>query len=106
MGVLVRPLPRRVPVLPVTGDRAGQEGRVLGVNSNDNDASAADFLAQYPVPYPSFKDPDLEVAGVFNGVAAFPSTAFYDSRGELAYLKQGGYASEDELAEDIERYAR
>jgi cytochrome c biogenesis protein CcmG, thiol:disulfide interchange protein DsbE len=76
----------------------------LGVDSSDNDADAASFLEEYPVPYPSYKDPDLEVADVFNGVAAFPTTAFYDEEGELVYVKQGGYASEELLAEDIERY--
>ena len=37
---------------------------------------------------------------------AFPSTVFYDRKGKLAYVKQGGYSSEEKLAEDIERYAR
>ncbi|MBA2566226.1 MAG: TlpA family protein disulfide reductase [Thermoleophilaceae bacterium] len=85
-------------------ERAG-EVAFIGVNSGDNDADAASFLEEYPVPYPSYKDPELEVADVFNGVAAFPTTAFYDERGELVYVKQGGYASEELLAEDIERYA-
>ncbi|MGI9081949.1 MAG: TlpA family protein disulfide reductase [Thermoleophilaceae bacterium] len=78
----------------------------IGVNGNDNDANAKEFLARLPVSFPSYKDPDLKVSASFNGVAAFPSTAFYDSKGELAYLKQGGYATEQKLAEDIERYAR
>lgn len=86
-------------------ERAG-EVAFIGVDSGDNDADAAEFLAELPVPYPSYKDPDLEVAEVFHGVAAFPSTAFYDSEGELAYLKQGGYSTEEQLAEDIERYAK
>lgn len=84
--------------------RAG-EVAFLGVDSSDNDADAISFLEEFPVPYPSYKDPDLEVADVFNGVAAFPTTAFYDEGGELVYVKQGGYASEELLAEDIERYA-
>jgi hypothetical protein len=46
------------------------------------------------------------VAAVFNGVQAFPTTAFYDSKGKLAYVHQGAYASEKKLAADIERYAR
>ena len=78
----------------------------VGVNSNDNDGDAADFLADNPVPYKSFRDPKLEVAAAFNGVQAFPTTAFYDSKGELAYTHPGGYQSEDQLAEDIDRYAR
>ena len=78
----------------------------VGVNSNDNDGDARDFLADNPVPYKSFRDPKLEVAAAFNGVQAFPTTAFYDSKGELAYTHPGGYQSEDDLAEDIDRYAR
>ena len=78
----------------------------IGVNSDDNDGEAREFLRDYPVPFPSYKDPRLEVAAVFNAVQAFPSTAFYDSKGDLAYVHQGGYASEEKLAADIERYAR
>jgi thiol-disulfide isomerase/thioredoxin len=78
----------------------------VGVNSNDNDGDARKFLREYPVPFRHFKDPDLEVAASFNGVQAFPTTAFYDSKGELAFVHQGGYASEAKLAEDIDRYAR
>jgi cytochrome c biogenesis protein CcmG/thiol:disulfide interchange protein DsbE len=78
----------------------------VGVDSNDNDGDAKDFLADYPVPFPSYKDPSLEIAAVFNAVQAFPSTAFYDSKGELAYVHQGGYTTEAKLAADIERYAR
>jgi cytochrome c biogenesis protein CcmG/thiol:disulfide interchange protein DsbE len=86
--------------------RRAREVAFIGVNSLDNDGSARDFLEEFPVTYPSYKDPDQKVAGVFDGVAAFPSTAFYDSRGKLQYLKQGGYPRESKLAEDIERYAR
>lgn len=84
----------------------GREIAFLGVNTADNDDDARRFLEQFPLPYPSFRDPDSEVAAVFNGVQAFPTTAFYDSEGELAYLKQGQYATEEKLAEDIERYAK
>jgi thiol-disulfide isomerase/thioredoxin len=78
----------------------------LGVNSNDGEDSARDFLAEFPVPYPSYLDPKLEIAAVIDAAVEFPATAFYDSEGELAYVRRGGYASEDELASDIERYAR
>ena len=78
----------------------------IGVDSNDNDEDARGFLEEYPVPYPSYKDPTLEVAQVFKGQLAFPTTAFYDSKGELAYVKQGGYSDEQDLVEDIKRYAR
>ena len=85
-----------------------RDGKVvfLGVNSNDNQGDAEDFLADYPVDYPHFKDPNLEIAASFNAVQAFPATAFYDSKGELAYVHQGGYPDEGKLAADIDRYAR
>jgi cytochrome c biogenesis protein CcmG, thiol:disulfide interchange protein DsbE len=89
----------------VATDR-GKEIAFVGVNSTDNDGAAKDFLERFPVPYPSYKDPDLQVAAVFNGTAAFPSTAFYDRDGKLRFVKQGGYANERLLLEDIERYAQ
>jgi cytochrome c biogenesis protein CcmG/thiol:disulfide interchange protein DsbE len=83
-----------------------REGKVafLGVNSMDSAEEAGAFLDELPIPYPSYTDPNQEVARVFRGHFAFPTTAFYDEKGELAYVKQGGYASEEQLAEDIERY--
>jgi cytochrome c biogenesis protein CcmG, thiol:disulfide interchange protein DsbE len=78
----------------------------VGVNSNDNDGDAREFLAEEPVPYKHFKDPKLEIAASFKGVQAFPVTAFYDRRGELAFVHQGGYQSQEQLQEDIDRYAR
>ena len=84
----------------------GREIAFLGVDANDADRDAARFLEQLPLTYPSYRDAELKVSAVFNGVPAFPTTAYYDSKGELAYVKQGGYASERKLVEDIERYAR
>jgi cytochrome c biogenesis protein CcmG/thiol:disulfide interchange protein DsbE len=78
----------------------------LGVNSNDNRGDAENFLKEEPVPFKHFEDPKLEIAAAFNAVQAFPSTAFYDSKGKLAFVHQGGYKNEQELAEDIDRYAR
>ena len=94
------------PFLQKQATKRAKSTAFIGVNSDDNDGEAREFLRDYPVPFPSYKDPKLEVAAVFNAVQAFPSTAFYDSKGELAYVHQGGYASEAKLAEDIERYAR
>lgn len=84
----------------------GKEIGFIGVDANDNDADAAKFLERFPVSFPSFKDPDLEVSARIKAVAAFPSTAFYDSKGELVHVKQGGYSSEEKLVADIRRYAR
>jgi cytochrome c biogenesis protein CcmG, thiol:disulfide interchange protein DsbE len=84
----------------------GRRIAFLGVDGNDNEAAAKRFLRQLPVSYPSYKDPNLKVSAVFNGVQAFPSTAFYDRRGRLSFLHQGAYPTERKLAQDIARYAR
>jgi thiol-disulfide isomerase/thioredoxin len=78
----------------------------IGVNSNDNDGDARKFLSEEPVPYKHFKDPNLEIASEFHGVQAFPTTAFYDAKGELAFVHVGPYRSESDLTADIDRYAR
>jgi cytochrome c biogenesis protein CcmG, thiol:disulfide interchange protein DsbE len=84
----------------------GKRVAFLGVNSNDSEDSARDFLAELPVPYPSYLDPKLEIATLFDAAVEFPATAFYDSKGKLAYVRRGVYGREEELAADIERYAR
>jgi cytochrome c biogenesis protein CcmG, thiol:disulfide interchange protein DsbE len=86
--------------------REGRRIAFLGVDANDNDAAAKRFLRELPVSYPSYSDGSLKISAVFNGVAAFPTTAFYDRKGRLSYLHQGAYATERKLARDIARYAR
>ena len=78
----------------------------LGVNAQDNRADAARFLAANPVPFEHFYDPDAAVSRVFRGGRAWPTTAFYNAKGELAFTHQGAYATESKLAEDIQRYAQ
>ena len=83
----------------------GRSVAFIGVNSNDSDEDARAFLRRYPVSYPSYSDPDQKVARVFSAPLGFPSTAFYDARGKLTYVHQGGYPTEAKLREDIKRYA-
>lgn len=86
--------------------KRGDQVAFVGIDSNDGESSARDFLEEFPVPYPSYLDPDLKIADSIEGALAFPATAFYDSKGELAYVKNGVYADEEELAADIRRYAQ
>jgi thiol-disulfide isomerase/thioredoxin len=87
-------------------DKRRGEVVFIGVNSNDNRGDAEEFLKEEPVPFKHYEDPRLEIAAAFDAVQAFPATAYYDSQGKLEFVHQGGYPSEDELAEDIDRYAR
>jgi cytochrome c biogenesis protein CcmG/thiol:disulfide interchange protein DsbE len=88
-----------------TAVKYGKRVAFLGVNGNDNHGDAVKFLRRYPISYPSYEDPSGTVAQVFNGVAAFPTTVFYDSGGKLAYIHQGQYLSGAKLEQDIKRYA-
>jgi cytochrome c biogenesis protein CcmG/thiol:disulfide interchange protein DsbE len=94
------------PYFQSQGAKRGTEVAFVGVNSDDGEETAASFLDELPVPYPSYLDPQLEVAAVFDAPTEFPATAFYDSSGELVFVRRGTYASEEDLAADIERYAR
>lgn len=85
--------------------RFGKRVAFLGVDSDDSADAAATFLEQYPVPYPSFSDPDKEIAEEISDTNFFPSTAFYDREGELAHIKFGPYTSDEDFVADIQRYA-
>jgi cytochrome c biogenesis protein CcmG, thiol:disulfide interchange protein DsbE len=87
-------------------ERLGAEVAFLGVDSDDSEEGAKTFLEELPLPYVSYLDPDSKIAAEIGAPANFPATAFYDSSGELAYTRQGGYQSEEDLVADIERYAR
>jgi cytochrome c biogenesis protein CcmG, thiol:disulfide interchange protein DsbE len=83
----------------------GKRVAFLGVNSNDNFGDARAFLKKYPVSYPSYKDGSNTIAQVFNGVVAFPTTAFYDASGKLQYIHNGQYPTQAALRRDIAKYA-
>lgn len=86
--------------------KRGKQVGFLGVDVQESKPEGRSLLEQYPVSYPSYWDKDLKVSAVFNGVAATPATAYYDRKGKLAYLHQGVYSNERDLADDIRRYAR
>jgi len=94
---------------PFFQELAAERGKriaFLGINSTDSDAAARTFLEELPVPYPSYRDPDHEIGDLLEGAREFPATGFYDSDGNLVYVRRGGYASKADLAADIDRYSR
>jgi cytochrome c biogenesis protein CcmG/thiol:disulfide interchange protein DsbE len=84
----------------------GKQVAFLAVDSLDSKDGARRFLERYPVPYPSYFDPDGKIARLFRGDRVSPTTAFYDRRGDLVLTKQGQYRSARALAADVARYAR
>jgi cytochrome c biogenesis protein CcmG, thiol:disulfide interchange protein DsbE len=92
------------PLLQKLSARYGKRVAFLGVDSQDSDDTAATFLEEAPVPYPSYTDPDQEIASSLK-TRGLPNTAFYDRSGELAYLKIGPYRDASELEADLRRHA-
>jgi cytochrome c biogenesis protein CcmG, thiol:disulfide interchange protein DsbE len=83
----------------------GKRVAFLGVDSQDSDDAAHTFLRENPVPYPSYTDPDEEIADSIGASRGYPVTAFYDKRGELLYFTYVPYTDHENLRSDIQRYA-
>jgi thiol-disulfide isomerase/thioredoxin len=93
------------PVLQRLSARYGKRVAFVAINSQDSDAAAKTYLAEAPVPYPSYTDPNGKLADSLGTTVGLPDTAFYNRAGKLVYLKQGPYAHDSELEEDVKRYA-
>jgi thiol-disulfide isomerase/thioredoxin len=94
------------PTLQKLSAAYGKRVAFLGVNYEDSESNASEFLAEDPVPYPSYSDPNKDIAheiGIPSG--GVPDTAFYDRAGQLCFLKPGPYAKPAELEADVHRYA-
>jgi cytochrome c biogenesis protein CcmG, thiol:disulfide interchange protein DsbE len=87
----------------VATDR-GREIAFVGVDGRDKRPAATAFLERFPIPFPSYEDPDEDIARALDVPANFPATVFVDAEGERVFTHQGGYRSEADLIADIERY--
>ncbi|HEX4753681.1 MAG TPA: TlpA disulfide reductase family protein [Solirubrobacterales bacterium] len=92
------------PMFQEASAKWGKQVAFLGVDSEDTEKEAEKWLADHPVPYPSYYDPNFEVATSYKATGP-PDTAFYNRQGELVEVKLGQYAHASELEEDIKRYA-
>lgn len=93
------------PTLQKLAAKYGKRVAFLGVNSQDSDSLAKEFLEEAPVPYPSYTDGDQDIARAIGTSGGLPDTAFYDRSGSLCFLKQGVFAKQSELAAYVQRYA-
>ena len=92
------------PDLQKVASERGKKVAFIGVDTDDSDDAATTFLDELPLPYPSVTDPDKQVFDEYD-LRGVPATAFYDSAGELQYVKQGPYTSEEQLRADIDKYS-
>jgi len=99
------PCREEFPYLQRLSARFGKRVAFLGVDADDSEAAARTFLGEFPLPYPSYSDPDQDISRLVGATPGFPATTFYDASGERVFVKQGQYVSQADLAADIRRYA-
>jgi cytochrome c biogenesis protein CcmG/thiol:disulfide interchange protein DsbE len=91
------------PVFQRVATERGKRIAFLGSNSGDSTQPAREFLAEYPIPFPSYLDPDEKIAQELGAPANYPITVFIDAKGEK-FVHQGPYETERDLTADIDRY--
>jgi cytochrome c biogenesis protein CcmG, thiol:disulfide interchange protein DsbE len=94
---------------PIFQSEAVKEGKrvaFVGVNAGDSRDPARRFLRATPLPFPSYVDPSEKIAKSIRAPANYPITVFFDRRGRLVYIHQGGYRRQADLAADVRRYLR
>lgn len=77
----------------------------LGVNVADPVDDSEKFRSKYPMPFPSYADPNLKIAALIPPSDRQPITAFYDAAGRQTHMSYGAYEDAASLIRDIKRYA-
>jgi cytochrome c biogenesis protein CcmG/thiol:disulfide interchange protein DsbE len=98
------PCRAELPILQDIATERGKEIAFVGVNARDKRPVAERFIARYPVPYPSYEDPDEAIARAMKAPSNFPVTLFVDAQGKTVFTHQGGYRSAADLAADIDEH--
>jgi len=94
------------PAFQQVATRRGKQVAFLGVNGFDAREPAERFLRRFPVPFPSYADPDERISRSLRAPKNYPITVFVDRAGETAFIHQGFYETEARLEEDIDRYLK
>jgi cytochrome c biogenesis protein CcmG/thiol:disulfide interchange protein DsbE len=92
------------PLFQQVATERGKDVAFVGINGSDSTDPAKKFLSEHPVPYPSYVDPDEEIAQAIKAAKNYPITVFVNPEGEVT-IKQGTYRDQAALEADIDRYA-
>ena len=100
--------PRRqeFPIFQHAATDYGKRVAFIGVDGKDNAGEARTFLRQLPIPFPSYRDSDEDIARAYEIPANYPITLFIGADGKPAFTHQGQYRSYAALKADIRRYLR
>jgi thiol-disulfide isomerase/thioredoxin len=92
------------PMFQEASAKFGKRVAFLGADSEDSEMEAENWLADNPVPYPSYYESGFDYAASLKASGP-PDTAFYDAAGKRVYVHLGQYANAGDLEEDIRHYA-
>jgi cytochrome c biogenesis protein CcmG, thiol:disulfide interchange protein DsbE len=92
------------PIFQEVATARGKEVAFLGINAADKRPAAEKFLDERPLPYPSYEDPEEDIARELRAAKFFPMTIFVDASGDVEFVKAGEYTSAAELEADIDKY--
>jgi cytochrome c biogenesis protein CcmG, thiol:disulfide interchange protein DsbE len=101
-----RPCRAEFPIFEQVATARGKQVAFVGLNGKDKAPAAHKFLASQPLPYPSYQDPNEDVARKLKAPNFYPTTVFLDRRGGIAFTHTGEYTSAQQLTTDIDRYLR
>jgi cytochrome c biogenesis protein CcmG, thiol:disulfide interchange protein DsbE len=102
-GSWCAPCRAEAPILQRVAVEHSKAVAFLGVDTQDPEGAAKRFLAEVPMPYPSYQDLRQGIAHSY-GLLGTPSTIFYDSRGRQ-FVHQSQYHTKAELEADLRKYA-
>jgi cytochrome c biogenesis protein CcmG, thiol:disulfide interchange protein DsbE len=94
------------PIFQRVATERGTKTAFLGVNAGDKTPAARRFLADRPLPFPSYEDPKEVISRALEVPSNYPSTVFIDRKGRPVFTHTGQYVSADQLTTDIDRYLR
>jgi cytochrome c biogenesis protein CcmG, thiol:disulfide interchange protein DsbE len=93
------------PVFQQVSTSRGRDVAFVGIDgARDPRSDAASFLREFPLPYPSYRDPDEKISRAIGVPTNYPITLFLDEHGKTAFIHQGQYKSRADLERDIDRY--
>lgn len=92
------------PLFQEVSAKWGKKVGFIGIDSEDSEKEAENWLKDHPVPYPSYFETGYEIPASLK-INGRPDTAFYNRKGELVYLRRGPYTDAADLEEDIKKYA-
>ena len=99
------PCQTEFPAFQKAAVKYGREVAFVGIDGKDSNGSAAAFLKQFPVSYPSYVDPQEDIARRIQAATYYPQTVYFNKHGKPVFDHAGPYTSASALERDIRRYA-